>query len=106
LTSDQIHKLIQEAENNKSDDKLFLEISNIKSQLVDRIIQIEELLRTDLLPRHVTEDLTDMKKSLEESSESNNIEMLTGLLESTNDDIKEYSQIVYKKAKEHVTQKL
>ena len=34
------------------------------------------------------------------------IEMLTGLLESTNDDIKEYSQIVYKKAKEHVTQKL
>jgi hypothetical protein len=28
------------------------------------------------------------------------------LLESTNDDIKEYSQIVYKKAKEHVTQKL
>jgi len=26
--------------------------------------------------------------------------------ESTNDDIKEYSQIVYKKAKEHVTQKL
>jgi molecular chaperone DnaK len=106
LTSDQIHKLIQEAENHKSDDKLFLEISNIKSQLVDRIIQIEELLRTDLLPRHVTEDLTDMKKSLEESSESNNIEMLTGLLESTNDDIKEYSQIVYKKAKEHVTQKL
>jgi hypothetical protein len=47
-----------------------------------------------------------MKKSLQESSKSNNIEMLTGLLESTNDDIKEYSQIVYKKAKEHVTQKL
>ena len=106
LTSDQIQKLILEAENNKNDDKLFLEISNIKSQLTDRIIQIEELLRTDLLPRHVVEDLTDMKKSLQESSESNNIEMLTGLLESTNDDIKEYSQIVYKKAKEHVTQKL
>lgn len=106
LTNDQIQKLIQEAENNKNDDKLFLEISNIKSQLTDRIIQIEELLRTDVLPRHVVEDLTDMKKSLQESSESNNIEMLTGLLESTNDDIKEYSQIVYKKAKEHVTQKL
>ena len=83
-----------------------MEISNIKSQLTDRIIQIEELLRTDVLPRHVVEDLTDMKKSLQESIESNNIEMLTGLLESTNDDIKEYSQIVYKKAKEHVTQKL
>jgi hypothetical protein len=47
-----------------------------------------------------------MKLSLEKSSDNNNLELLTGLLESTEDDIKEYSQMVYKKAKEYVTQKL
>jgi molecular chaperone DnaK len=106
LSQEQIQKIIDDAENNKQDDKMFLELSNIKTKLLDRVIQIEELLRTNLLPEHINNDLEDMKLSLEKSSDNNNLELLTGLLESTEDDIKEYSQMVYKKAKEYVTQKL
>jgi hypothetical protein len=68
--------------------------------LYDCEIQIEELLRTNVLNNEDMNDLKDLKNSIEEDGKSQNIELLSSLLESAKDSIKEKSLLVHEAAKE------
>ena len=57
--------------------------------LNDCEIQVEELLRVNVLSRDDHNDLLDLKYSLKEDGKSQNVELLTSLLESAKETIKE-----------------
>jgi hypothetical protein len=68
--------------------------------LYDCEIQIEELLRANVLSKEDTDDLKDLKQSIEDDGKSHNIELLSSLLESAKETIKEKSLLVHEIAKE------
>jgi hypothetical protein len=68
--------------------------------LYDCEIQIEELLRTNALNKEDLEDLIDLKNSIKEDGKSHNIELLSSLLESAKETLKEKSLLVHEIAKE------
>jgi hypothetical protein len=70
--------------------------------LYDCEIQIEELLRTNVLDKLDINELLDLKKSIEQDSKSHNIELLSSLLESAKETIKEISLKVHDIAKKKV----
>jgi hypothetical protein len=68
--------------------------------LYDCEIQIEELLRTNVLSKDDTNDLLDLKYSIKDDGKSQNIELLSSLLESAKETIKEKSLLIHEAAKE------
>ena len=70
--------------------------------LYDCNIQIEELLRTKILDDQDESDLMDLKNSIESDFKSQNIELLSSLLETAKEAIKEKSQKVYAHAKKNL----
>jgi molecular chaperone DnaK len=100
LSNEEISKIINDAQKYKEEDEYFRKITNIHDLLYDCEIQIEELLRTNALNSEDMEDLIDLKNSIEEDGKSKNIELLSSLLESAKDTIKEKSLLVHEIAKE------
>ena len=100
LSNEEISKIINDAQKYKEEDEYFRKITNIHDLLYDCEIQIEELLRTNALNSEDMEDLKDLKNSIEEDGKSKNIELLSSLLESAKDTIKEKSLLVHEIAKE------
>ena len=68
--------------------------------LYDCEIQIEELLRTNVLGKDDTNDILDLKYSIKEDGKSHNIELLSSLLESAKETLKEKSLLIHEIAKE------
>jgi hypothetical protein len=68
--------------------------------LYDCEIQIEELLRTNVLNKEDLEDLIDLKNSIKQDGKSHNIELLSSLLESAKETLKEKSLLIHEIAKE------
>ena len=68
--------------------------------LYDCEIQVEELLRTNALSKEDIIDLKDLKISIQEDGKSQNIELLSSLLESAKETIKEKSIKLHEIAKE------
>ena len=68
--------------------------------LYDCEIQVEELLRTNVLDKDDIIDLHDLKSSIEEDGKSQNLELLSSLLESAKETLKEKSIKVHEIAKE------
>ena len=100
LSNEEISKIISDAQKHKDEDERFRKITNMHDLLYDCEIQIEELLRTNALNSEDMEDLKDLKNSIEEDGKSKNIELLSSLLESAKDTIKEKSLLVHEIAKE------
>lgn len=100
LSNEEISKIINDAQKYKEEDEYFRKITNIHDLLYDCEIQIEELLRTNALNSEDMEDLKDLKNSIEEDGKSKNIELLSSLLESAKDTIKEKSLLLHEIAKE------
>lgn len=100
LSHDEISKIIEEAQLHKEEDEYFRKITNMHDLLYDCQIQIEELLRTNVLSKQDFNDLLDLKKSIRDDGKSHNIELLCSLLESAKDTIKEKSLIIHDIAKE------
>ena len=100
LSNEEISKIIDDAQKYKEEDEHFRKITNMHDLLYDCEIQIEELLRTNALNSEDMEDLKDLKNSIEEDGKSKNIELLSSLLESAKDTIKEKSLLVHEIAKE------
>jgi molecular chaperone DnaK len=100
LSSEEISKIIDDAQKHKEEDERFRKITNIHDLLYDCEIQIEELLRTNVLNNEDMNDLKDLKNSIEEDGKSQNIELISSLLESAKDTIKEKSLLVHEIAKE------
>lgn len=100
LSSEEISKIIDDAQKHKEEDERFRKITNIHDLLYDCEIQIEELLRTNALDKEDINDLKDLKNSIEEDGKSLNIELISSLLESAKDTIKDKSLLVHEIAKE------
>lgn len=100
LSNEEISKIINDAQKHKEEDEYFRKITNMHDLLYDCEIQIEELLRTNVLSKDDTNDLLDLKYSIKEDGKSQNIELLSSLLESAKDTIKEKSLLVHEAAKE------
>jgi len=100
LSNEEISKIIDDAQKHKEEDESFRKITNMHDLLYDCEIQVEELLRTNVLSKEDTDDLIDLKKSIEDDGKSHNIELLSGLLESAKETIKEKSLLVHEIAKE------
>ena len=66
------------------------------------MIQIEELLRTNVLSGEEQNDLIDLKKSIEQDGKSHNLELLSSLIENCRDTIKEKSHSLHDIAKKKV----
>jgi molecular chaperone DnaK len=100
LSSEEISKIIDDAQKHKEEDEYFRKITNIHDLLYDCEIQIEELLRTNVLNNEDIIDLKDLKKSIEDDGKSQNKELLSSLLESARETLKEKSLLVHQIAKE------
>ena len=100
LSNEEISKIINDAQKHKEEDERFRKITNMHDLLYDCEIQIEELLRTNVLSSEDMNDLKDLKNSIEEDGKSQNIELISSLLESAKDTIKEKSLLVHEIAKE------
>ncbi len=100
LSSEEISKIIDDAQKHKEEDERFRKITNIHDLLYDCEIQIEELLRANVLNEEDMNDLKDLKNSIEEDGKSLNIELISSLLESAKDTIKEKSLLIHEIAKE------
>lgn len=101
LTSDEISRMIHEAEDSQVEDGIFKEATNLKEQLHDRLIQVEALLRdsSDLFDDVLIEDLTDLEISLKEAIDGENkLEMLGSLNMSAKETIKLASKLVNEEA--------
>jgi len=100
LSNEEISKIIDDAQKHKEEDERFRKITNIHDLIYDCEIQIEELLRANVLDSEDMNDLKDLKSSIEEDGKSQNIELISSLLESAKDTIKEKSLLVHEIAKE------
>jgi len=100
LSNEEISKIINDAQKYKEEDEYFRKITNLHDLLYDCEIQVEELLRTNVLIDEDVNDLKDLKNSIKEDGKSQNIELLSSLLESAKDTIKEKSLSVHEIAKE------
>jgi len=61
--------------------------------------KFEELLRTNVLDKDDINDLLDLKYSIKEDGKSQNIELLSSLLETAKETIKDKSILLHEKAK-------
>ena len=102
LSSDEIQKILSEAELHKKDDEEYRILTNKHDLLYDYLIQIEELLRTDVLEANDKKELFDLKLSLEQDGKSHNLELLSSLLENCQDTIKDISHKIHEIAKKKV----
>jgi len=100
LSNEEISKIINDAQKYKEEDEYFRKITNMHDLLYDCEIQIEELLRTNALDVEDINDLKDLKNSIREDGKSQNIELISSLLESAKDTIKEKSLLLHEIAKE------
>jgi molecular chaperone DnaK len=100
LSNEEISKIINDAQKYKEEDEYFRKITNMHDLLYDCEIQVEELLRANVLTDEDVNDLKDLKSSIEEDGKSQNIELLSSLLESAKDTIKEKSLLIHEIAKE------
>jgi molecular chaperone DnaK len=100
LSNEEISKIIDDAQKYKEEDEHFRKITNMHDLLYDCEIQIEELLRTNVLNKEDLEDLIDLKNSIKQDGKSHNIELLSSLLESAKETLKEKSLLIHEIAKE------
>ena len=101
LTSDEILRMINEAEDSQVEDGIFKEASGIKDVLHDRLVQVETMLRdsSSLFDEEVLDDLNDLKISLVEAIEGENkLEMLHSLNQSAKESIRLASKVINEEA--------
>ncbi len=102
LSSEEIKRILDEAIIHKDEDENLRSLTNKHDLLYDYMIQIEELIRTNVLSSDDENDLIDLKKSIEQDGKSHNLELLGSLIENCRDTIKEKSHIIHDIAKKKV----
>jgi hypothetical protein len=93
-------KMIKDAEENKIEDERFKQISQLREWLTSLRIQLFELIDTKVISDEDVEELKDLKLSIDNDYNSENIELLNSLVESGKETIDQISEKVYNKAKE------
>ena len=101
LSSDEISRMINEAEDSQVEDSIFKEATNLKELLHERLVQVETMLRdsSNIFDEETLSDLKDLKVSLNEAIEGENkLEMLHSLNQSAKESIKLASKIINEEA--------
>ncbi len=82
LSKEEMASMLIDAEQNKIDDERFRQISNLRDWLVSLKMQLVELIDTKALSSLEVKELEDLKESIDSDFESENIELLSSLVES------------------------
>jgi len=100
LSEEDMTKMLVDAEENKISDERFKKLSLLRDWLSSLSIQLHELVDTKTLEQKDVDELNDLKTSIESDFNSENIELLSSLVESGKETIDRLSEKVYQKAKE------
>ena len=98
LSSDDINKMLMDAEDNKAKDERDRNIKKLTDYLVDCKIQISHLLTSNVLDKNDINELLDLKKSIDNDIDSENVEFLSSLSESAKEILETLSDKVHEEA--------
>lgn len=98
LSSDDVTKMLMDAEDNKAKDERDRTIKKLTDYLTDCKIQITHLLNSKSLNTFDANELLDLKKSIENDINSENIEFLSSLSESAKEILETLSDKVHEEA--------
>jgi len=98
LSSDDITKMLMDAEDNKAKDERDRTIKKLTDYLTDCKIQVTHLLNSKSLDKADINELLDLKKSIENDINSENIEFLSSLSESAKEILESLSDKVHEEA--------
>jgi hypothetical protein len=90
--------MLQDAEDNKAKDERDRTIKKLTDYLIDCKIQITHLLKSDILNKSEINELIDLKKSIDNDINSENVEFLSSLSESAKDLLEVLSDKVHEEA--------
>jgi molecular chaperone DnaK len=100
LSEEDMTKMLVDAEENKISDERFKKLSLLRDWLSSLSIQLHELIDTKTLEQKDVDELNDLETSIKSDFDSENIELLSSLVESGKETIDRLSEKVYQKAKE------
>ena len=98
LSSEDITKMLMDAEDNKAKDERDRTIKKLTDYLIDCKIQITHLLNSKALDKSDINELLDLKKSIENDINSENIEFLSSLSESAKEILETLSDKIHEEA--------
>ena len=102
LSEEEMAKLLVDAEENKIEDSRFIQMSSLREWLTTLKIQLFELIDTKVLSQEEVKELNDLRESIEADYDSENIELLSSLVESGRELISFLTKKVYDQAKKEM----
>jgi molecular chaperone DnaK len=102
ISQEEMVKMLKDAEENKASDERFKQIANLRDWLGSLRIQLFELIDTKVLNDNQIKELEDLRISIDSDYLSENVELLSGLVESGKDLIDELSKKVHEEAKKAI----
>jgi molecular chaperone DnaK len=99
LSNEDMTRMLQDAEENKISDERFKQLSLLRDWLTSLKIQLLELLDTKVLKSDDIKELEDLRISIESDYHSENIELLSSLVESGKEVVDNMSTKVHNHAK-------
>ena len=104
LTPDEVRAILEDAETYQKDDAMFIELSSLKTQVLDKLVQVDTVLRESsaLLDQDTLEDLRDLQSTMQCAVEDQNLEMLTQAKEAADTTMKEINAMLYAKAEQSI----
>lgn len=102
LSEEEMTKLLVDAEENKIEDTRFIQISSLRDWLTSLKIQLFELIDTKVLSDEEVKELVDLRESIEADYDSENIELLSSLVESGKELISFLTKKVHDQAKKEM----
>jgi molecular chaperone DnaK len=104
LTPDEVQQILADAELHRQDDALFVELTEIRNEILGRIVQVDNVLRESarLLDKDTIEDLKDIQSTMHYAIEGQNLEMLRQAKDAVDTAMKEVNAILYAKADEAI----
>jgi molecular chaperone DnaK len=98
LSNIDVKQMLMDAEDNKAKDERDLTIKKLTDYLVDCKIQITHLMNSNSLSKNDFNELLDLKKSIDNDLQSENIEFLSSLCESAKELLENISDKVHEEA--------
>lgn len=100
LSSEEIQKILNDAQENKTSDENLRKLLNLQAQVKDYIIQTEELLRTNKFNEDESRDISELNSSLIKAENTSNFELLYSLIEDARETVSDMIKVLHKKAEE------
>jgi molecular chaperone DnaK len=102
LSEEEMKNLISDAEENKIEDERFKQLSIFRDWLTSLKIQLLELIDTKVLNSDEVKELEDLKESIDSDYNSENIELLSSLVESGKELVDLLTKKVHSLAKKEI----